>query len=197
MSSGLIGGEILSLIGIVGLVTIALSAFMILYNHELYERVHATGFLSLFGAGEEPDGEAGDAKPRGHILVVGMNAIGRRIATDLHERGCDVLAVDTDPYKLAGLPCSVLLGNVEYRAVLEEADLDGARLLVSALRIEEVNRLLAYRAEQAGMPSAIHTFDAESTLDLDRAGVDFIIDSQALGVDRVVRAAYELGSFES
>ncbi|MEX2530012.1 MAG: cation:proton antiporter [Gemmatimonadota bacterium] len=196
LSAGIIGQEILSLVAIVGLVTIAASSFMILYNHPLYEWIRPTGLLSLFRAGEKttpiPEGRSRE----GHILVVGMNALGRRIAVRLYEEGYGVLAIDTDPPKLEGLPCDTLHGNVEYRAVLDEAGLPEARLLVSALRIEDVNRLLAYRAAEAGVPCAIHSFDVESTIDLDRMGVDFVIDSQAMGVERVVRAAYAQGAFD-
>ena len=71
-----------------------------------------------------------------------MNSLGRRIVQLLCERGEPVLAVDTDLEKLRGLSCPVLLGNAQYLSVLEEAGLRDAQLLVSALHIEEVNRLL-------------------------------------------------------
>ena len=195
LSAGLIGDEILSLVGVVGLVTIAISAFMILYNHRLYELIRPTGILGLFRAREGEEGMK-EVDPRtGHVIVVGMNALGRDIATRLHEQGQQVLAVDTDPEKLKDLPCESLLGNVEYRSVLEEAHLSNARLLVSALHIEEVNRLLAYRTEEQGIPCAINVFDPSSIEDLLRLGVDHLINSQKVGVDRIVEALSKRGVF--
>jgi Kef-type K+ transport system membrane component KefB len=195
LSAGLIGDEVLSLIGVVGLVTIAVSAFLILYNHQLYELIRPTGILKLFRATEGTSAMEEHEPREGHVIVVGMNSLGRGIVKRLAEEGHQVLAVDTDPSKLEDLPCETLLGNVEYRSVLEEADLANARLLVSALHIEEVNRLLAYRASEAGVPSAINAFDPTSVPDLRRLNVDHLIDSQKVGVDRIVDELGEQGVF--
>jgi Kef-type K+ transport system membrane component KefB len=195
LSAGLIGDEILSLIAVVGLVTIGVSSYMIIHNHPLYAWISATGILRLFRApeGEEPMLEK--ELRSGHILVVGMNSLGRRIVEHLHDEGYEVLAVDTDPVKLQGLPCDTLLGNVEYPAVLEEAGLERARLLVSAVHIEEVNRLLAYRAKRAGIPSAINSFDPAMAQELRSLDVTHLINSQKLGVDRIAQHLKDEGVF--
>ena len=196
LSAGIIGEEILSLVGVVGLVTIAASAFMILYNHPLYEVVSRTGILRIFRAREGGEGGMQETQLKeGHVIVVGMNSLGLSIAHRLHEDGQEVLAVDTDPEKLRGLPFDTLLGNVEYRAVLEEAQLRSARLLVSALHIEEVNRLLAYRTEESGVPCAINVFDPASIEDLVKLKVEHLINSQKVGVDRMVTSLSEKGVF--
>ncbi len=195
LATGLIGEEILSLVGVVGLITIATSAFMILYNHPLYERVSALGILRIFRAREGPSPMSEEVRREGHVVVVGMNSLGRSIVRGLHEQGEEVLAVDTDPSKLRGLPSATLLGNVEYRAVLEEADLASARLLVSALHIEEANRLLAYRCREMGVPCSINVFDPGSVGDLMRLGVDHLIEAQRIGVDRIVEELSERGVF--
>ncbi len=192
LATGLIGDEILSLIALVGLVTIAASAFMIIYNHQLYRVLKGTGILSLFRAAE--GGRMEESVDReGHIVVVGMNSLGRELAVRLHEGGHQVLALDTDPTKLEGLPCETLLGNVEYRATLEEADLEHARILISALHIEEVNRLLAYRAHRAGIPSAINAFDPTSLQELRDLGVDYLIDVHRAGNDAIAAVLAEKG----
>lgn len=195
LSAGIIGEEILSLVGVVGLITIAVSAFMILYNHQLFEVVSRTGVLRLFRASDDGEGMKETELREGHIIVVGMNSLGRSIADRLHADGQQVLAVDTDPEKLRNLPFDTLLGNVEYRAVLEEAQLRNARLLVSALHIEEVNRLLAYRTEENGVPCAINVFDPASIEDLLELNVEHLINSQKVGVDRIVKSLSEKGVF--
>jgi Kef-type K+ transport system membrane component KefB len=196
VTAGVIGEDILSLIGVVGLITIAVSAYMILYNHQLYRVLSRWRVLSPFRAGESKLADSESPQRSGHVLVVGMNSVGKKIVRELHERGWDVLAVDTDPAKLEGLPSDTLLGNVEYLAVLEEAGLDHALLLVSALHIEEVNRLLAYRAAQAGVRSAINSLDAHTTEELRRLGVTHLIDSQRVGVDRITEILREEGIFQ-
>ena len=175
LSAGLIGESILSLITVIGLLTIAVSAYMILYSERLYEWVRARGLLRPFRASQADDEEP-PATLSGHVVVVGMNALGRRIASQLHEQGEVVLAVDTDANKLAGLPFHTLVGNMDYPAVAEEAFLSQAKLAVSALQIENSNNLLAYRCQQAGVPVAIHAFDASVVADLEQLDVAYLID---------------------
>jgi Kef-type K+ transport system membrane component KefB len=191
LAAGLIGPDILSVITVVGLITIAVSSYMILYNHQLYEWCRRVGLLRPFRArpdseavGGEPGGATGEP-PTGHVIVVGMNQLGRRVVEALAAQGESVLAVDTDPRKLAGLPCPTLLGNVEYPAVLDDAGLAAAKLLVSALQIENTNNLLAFRARDAGVPTAIHAFDQSVLYSLERVGVDHVIRSKSSGIRRI------------
>ena len=181
LSTGLIDASILSTIGIVGLVTMGVSAYMILYNGPLYDRVKQWGMLRMFRSA--PEQAAPMARElSGHVVVVGVNALGRRIVNALVARGADVLAVDSSPARLAGLPCNTMIGNVDHVAVLHEAGVVRARLVVSTLQIEDVNRLLAYRCRAAGVPVAIHAFDQTVVRDLEELGVDYLIASKNEGV---------------
>jgi Kef-type K+ transport system membrane component KefB len=197
MAAGLIGADILSLITVVGLITIAASSYMILYNHELYQWTRRVGLLRPFRArrGRAVRVDRGvDAEPerRGHVIVVGMNQMGRRIVHGLVAAGERVLAVDIDPRKLEGLPGEALLGNAEYPSVLEEAGLEHAKLLVSALQIEGTNNLLAYRARDAGVAVSIHAFDQSVQASLERMGADHLIRSKNLGVRRIAETLREM-----
>jgi Kef-type K+ transport system membrane component KefB len=192
LSSGLIDETILSLIAVVGLLTIGASAFMIVYNHALYRLCRRLGLLRPFGARPEEgdEGRVEAAKPggglRGHIIVVGMNALGRRLVEELHFRGETTLAIDTDPAKLHGLPGRTLLGTVEYPSVLDEAGLEGAKLLVSALQIEDTNNLLAYRCREAGVASSIHVFDSSVARQLREIGIGYPMVSKNSGTKRIL-----------
>jgi Kef-type K+ transport system membrane component KefB len=184
LASGLIDQSILSLIGVIGVVTIAVSSYMILYNHELFDIVSRRGLLRMFRA--PPDSEvAATGRPTNHIVVVGMNALGRRIAELLAARGDVVVAVDTDPHKLEGLPVTTILGSAEFYSVMEEANLREARMLISALQIEDTNNLLAYWCQQAGVPSSIHAFDVSVVDELQSIGVNHLIQSKNVGVQRI------------
>jgi len=193
LNAGLIDRSILSLIAVVGLVTIAVSAYMILYNHWLYERLRGGWLLGLFPQGSLD--ETGEDTPqlRGHIIVAGMNALGRRLAEALHARGETVLAIDTDGLKLEGLPCRTMAGNIDYLAALEDAGLAQAKLAVSALQIEDTNNLLAYRCKQLGVPVVIHAFDRSVTEALQRLRVDYLIDSKVRGVARLAHELKQAG----
>ena len=170
--AGLIEGRVVSLGGMVGILTIAISSYLILYSDPLYGAFRKLGVLKFFKAKQEPDAEEQHSY-EGHVIVVGMNALGREVVKQLSGRGETVLAIDTDPRKLEGLNCAeTLIGSVEYESAVEEIGLSRARLVISALQIEDTNHLLAYRCRSAGVPCAIHAFDisvVEDLLDLDTA----------------------------
>lgn len=197
MSRGLIGADILSITALVGVTTIAISSYMILYNHQLYAFFEKTGLLNwrMFrSANTAEDADlAGREEPLSrHVIVVGMNTLGRQIVKLLHERGETVLAVDTDPAKLEDLPGHTLLGSVEFLSVLQEAGLERAKLLVSALRIEDANDLLAYRCQLAGIPSAIHVVDLSVVDNLLDLGADYLMIPKVDGVKAQVKMLHEM-----
>ncbi len=187
LTAGLIDASILSLIAVVGVVTIGASSYMILYNHGLYEHVRRMGLLRLFRAGTHQDEEPSPPR-QDHVIVVGMNSLGRRIVETLHAAGERTLAVDTDPKKLATVPGETLQGSIDHQSVVEESGLSRAKLAVSALRIEDSNNLLAYRAAQLGIPTAIHAFERGVGDLLSELGTKFVIDSRTAGLEQL----YEL-----
>jgi hypothetical protein len=201
LASGLIGAEILSVITVVGLITIGVSSYMILFNHELYAWTRRVGLLRPFGAEKDAvpagAGQTAEAEPaselEGHVIVVGMNQLGRRIVAALAERGETVLAIDTDPRKMEGLPCRIMQGNVEYPSVLDDAGLAGARLVVSALQIEGTNNLLAYRVRDAGVPVSIHAFDQSVQASLEQLDATHLIRSKNAGVRRIAEHLRTIG----
>jgi Kef-type K+ transport system membrane component KefB len=192
LGGGLIEESLLSVIGLIALVTIGTSAGLIGAGDRIYEWLRRHGALTPFRAPPQPEPPA-SAKPRGHIIIVGMNSLGRRLARAFSERGEWVLAVDVDARKLRDLPCASLQGSTEHRAVLEEANLAEAKLLVSALQIEDANNLLAWRAREAGVPSSIHAFDPALSDELRANGATHLMVSKYDGIRQVVTALREAG----
>ncbi|MEX2302528.1 MAG: cation:proton antiporter [Bryobacterales bacterium] len=192
--TGLIDASIVSLTTVVGLVTIAVSAYMILYNHELYEWFRGGRILRVFGADTSDVEEPQEPALRDHIVVVGMNSLGRQLVSELSKRGETVLAIDTDSRKLQGLPVLTINGNVDHMEVIEQSGMAHAKLVVSALQIEDANLLLAYRCKQLGVPVAVHGFDRSVIDNLRREGVDYVIDSRARGIGAIMQELAQTGA---
>jgi Kef-type K+ transport system membrane component KefB len=193
LALGMIDEAVLSLVGVVGLVTISVSSYMILFDERLYELLERRGVLRIFTSRNER-AEGGDEEPmRDHVVVVGMNALGRRLVEGLMERGERVVAVDTSPANLRDLACPTVLGNAEYLSVLEEAGIGDAKLLVSALQIEDTNLLLAYRARSFGVPASIHAFDQSLVGELRQIGAEHLIISKSAATRQVARMLQRAG----
>jgi Kef-type K+ transport system membrane component KefB len=196
-TTGLIGADIVALGGLVGITTIALSSYLIIHSEALYAAIARTGILKLLRAKQEPDSEILRHR-KDHIIVVGMNALGREIVKQLTLRNERVLAIDTDPKKLEGLgDADILIGNVEYQSVVEEVGLREARLVVSALQIEDTNHLLAYRCRSASVPCAIHAFDLSVVNDLLDLDVTYLMMPAADGILQQRQLMQQEGIFKS
>lgn len=200
VASGLIGSAVLSIVALVGILTIAVSAYMILYSEPLYQLAKRWGLLRIFPStsSSQDEEEPGGHGRSGHIIVVGMNALGRNLVQQLVERGQTVLAVDTDPGKLLGLSgAATFIGNMEYDSVVQEIGLSEARLVISALQIEDANHLLAYRCRAAKVPCAIHAFDTSVVEDLLELDTHYLLMPTADGVISQVQTLKEEGLLRS
>ncbi|NCC29529.1 MAG: sodium:proton exchanger [Gammaproteobacteria bacterium] len=154
ISLGHVGVEALGLTTLVGLITITLSTYMILYSQPLY-RVLAP-LLGVFerrrpyresGGGDAP---AIDAQPE--VLVIGLGRYGLRLARRLRDEGLQVLGVDCDPDVVrrlsdagvsdAGL--TVHFGDGHDPAFLDSLPMDGLSWAISTLPDLDSNRVLLY-----------------------------------------------------
>lgn len=204
VNSGLVAEGVMSLTALVGLVTITVSAYMIRFSRPLYEWCRRHGVLRPFLSSktlaiqeEESDLLQASHGLENHVIVVGMNSLGRRLASALAEQGTLTVAVDTDPHKLLGLPCRTELGNASHKSVLDHLNLRRARLLVSTLHIDSTNDLLAYRCREAGVPCAVHVHDVREMENLLAIGTDYLMISKVDGVKKLNAKLRELGCLPS
>ena len=190
IDAGLVESEFLGLVGLSGLITIGVSAVLVPHGRSIAARLGSRA-PGLAGAGEVAErGERG-----GHVVVIGMNTLGRLLVRRFVELGEDVLAVDTDPEKLEGLPAEVMAGNVDHGVMLEEAGIPRAKLVVSALQIEDVNSMLAYRCRRLGVPVSIHAFDPSLADELLEIGADHLMISKHDGIRHMAAALRRLGVY--
>ena len=193
VAAGLVSRDLFSVVGAVGLITIGVSAVTAPLGDRLHGllRRRGRGVLRLFG-GDGSEVEAPEAM-RGHVVVVGMNALGREVVRSLADRGEPVLAVDTDPDKLRDLPAETLVGDVNLGVVLEEIGLHRARLVISALHIEDTNRLLVHRCRAAGVPVSVNVFDPATADVMRELGADHLIHSKQEGARRLAERLIPAG----
>lgn len=193
VKTGMVPENILSITALVGLVTISISSYMTLGADTLFRRFSASGLLRFFPQPGKDAPADGEPPLSGHFIVVGINTLGREITRLLVKRGHEVLAVDTDPHKLRGLDCKTMLGDAGDPATLEEAGLKGARMLITALQIEETNDLLAYRSREAGVPCVANVMDLSATDNLIAMDTRFLLVPKVDGVAWQSRELEKLG----
>ncbi len=178
ISLGHIGAPALGLTTLVGVVTITLSTYMILYSHALYERLEP--WLRVFER-HRPFRELAVERQRRpeeapDIVIFGLGRYGARLIAQLRERGVNTLGVDFDPETVRALRrrgLAVRFGDAEDPAFLETLPLAEIPWVVSTLPLLESNRALLLARQAAGFGGRVAGVvrDPAHAAALERAGV--------------------------
>lgn len=131
------------------------------------------------------------------VVIIGMNTLGKLLVNRMIEDGCNVTAVDTDPNKLKGFDCHTILGSTDYQETLEDINLSEAHLVISALRIEEANELIAYWCKRKGVPCCIHGVDMNNLDTLLDQNVNYLILPKVDGIKQQVEELRKEGLLKS
>ncbi len=198
---GHVGAEALGLTTLVGVITITLSTYMILYSHPLYERL--APWLGVFER-RRPHRELAverqrrpDAPPE--IVIFGLGRYGGRLLARLRESGVNAIGVDFDPelvrkLRRDGLP--VRFGDGEDPAFLDTLPLAEVAWVVTTLPQWESNRAFLHALKEAGYDGKVAGVvrdDAHGEA-LARLGVARVLNPFNDAADHAARAfAEELG----
>ncbi len=154
---GHIDRDTVGLITLVGLVTISISTYMILYSHPLYDRLSPRlGLFERRVAHREEKGEEGEA--RFDVVLVGLGRFGAGIGQALRDRACHLLAVDFDPelvrrHSREGY--AARYGDAEDPEFINTLPLGRVRWVVSTIRQREISRALLQTLAQQGYQGKI------------------------------------------
>ncbi len=198
VSLGHIDPERMGLITLVGLVTIGLSTYLILYSHPIYERI--AGWLSVFERKVPHRERQGEAAPTGlDYVLFGLGRYGSNIARALRHEGAIVLGVDFDPEVIAawhrhGYPAQY--GDAEDPELAGSLPLAQVGWVVCTAPRSETNLSVLRAVREHGYSGMValtahHTRDAET---LKAAGADLVLQPFA---DAAEEAAEQLSTYKT
>jgi Kef-type K+ transport system membrane component KefB len=151
---GHVDNDAVGLVTLVGLITIGVSTYMIIYSHQIFDRIGP--LLRIF----ERRRTISDAEPEGEVfdvIVYGYGRFGRHLVERLAAAGCRVLVIDWDPYGRLQLEDPALADRVSMR--FGDADdpefagtlpLERARWVVSTISRVDTTRVLAHALRRWG-----------------------------------------------
>jgi Kef-type K+ transport system membrane component KefB len=154
---GQVDAAALGLVTLVGLVTITLSTYMILYSQKLY--AWCEPWLG-WSEREDPFRErATEAPPEpADVIIFGMGRYGLRLAQRLGEEGVRVLGVDFDPQlqaRVADKSIPVLFGDAADAEFVAHLPMTGVRVIVSTLRDMETDLGLMAALRRQGFSGTV------------------------------------------
>ena len=196
MSMGLLLGHVapesLALVTLVGLVTIALSVYLITYSHTLYGWLEP--LLGVFDRRVPVPEEAHDqqvlCKDRYDILLFGLGRYGAALAEHLIKEGFCLLGVDFNPEEVRRwrqLGYAAVYGDASDQEFIGSLPLKGAKCVVSAIsqhglglthedpRLVLMEELRRQRFSGKIAVSMQRTIDREEINMLEARGADFVL----------------------
>ncbi|MBB6229116.1 Kef-type K+ transport system membrane component KefB [Polymorphobacter multimanifer] len=179
----------LSLVTLVGLITIAVSTYMITYSHKLFDLFGP--YLDFFERKKPEREEEDEQKARKEppaVILFGLSRLGGALAHRLLEAKVPALAIDYDPtlveqWQERGL--DAVYGDASDPEHLAELPLESARLIISTISHHGVDitaidsRLTLIRtlkAEKFEGKLAVTVYQHEDMEHIRTAGADFILE---------------------
>lgn len=214
MAMGLALGHVtesaVGLVTLVGLVTIALSVYMITWSHQLWDRIGPV--LRMFDpkprrlatAESRRDDEDDDAAPEADVIVFGLGRLGARMLTRLEDAGYRVMGVDLDPRVVRHQRSrgrNVIYGDATEQDFWADLPLERARWIVLTVPYDVIK--LTETDAQSGLLAAIATHryqgrvalvarDAAQATLLEGKGVDLVLqpfdDAATAAAERILAA---------
>lgn len=206
VSAGHISDETMGMVTTVGLITIGLSTYMIMYSGPIYEQL--APWLGIFER-RLPYREAtgGTEAPAGaDALVIGLGRYGGGIVRHLLLRGRRVIGVDFDPQTLdhwRGQGVPVFYGDASDPDLFEHLPLEGVSWVVSTAPELETSRILLRHLKDLGFRGqvAVAARSADEGDDLRQQGASVVLrpyaDAAEQAADAITTAMDRLSAIAS
>lgn len=180
---GLVGHEILGYLSLMAVMTMGISAYIIKYNHEIYNKVeHLFRFLE---SEEKEDIEFKVLED--HAVVVGYDEITRRLVPILKKKFGDVVLIDKNPKYLdmsSNFEAEFVFGNLKHGEMRRSIGLKRADIIVSLALDEAVNRRIL-EDKKSDAITFLRAKDRDEAAKLYDLGADFVIIKRQLAAEKM------------
>jgi Kef-type K+ transport system membrane component KefB/Trk K+ transport system NAD-binding subunit len=191
VSMGHISKEVQSIMTLAGIITIAVSTYILIYNSEIYKKMSKIIFE------KKNIKEKVRIKKQYDAILFGHNRIGFGILNALKRTKKSYLVVDFNPDTIADLTklkVPALYGDIDDVELLEELPLNKLKLAVSTIPDFEINSLLINTIKKVN-PDAVLIVRAhkiEEALELYKKGASYVLTPHFLGGEYVSKMIREI-----
>jgi len=136
--------SILATATLVGLITIAASSYMIIYNNQIFKALKPLiKFITPFA--RKTDEREKINSQSYELVLFGVHRLGGGIIELFEKNNVSYIAIDHDPHlvnRLKNEKLNVMFGSADDAAFLDELDLSKTRLVISTVPDDEINSFL-------------------------------------------------------
>ena len=190
LSLGHITSRSVGLVTVVGLITIGVSTYMILYSIPLFNRL--SPLLSIFERDNPRPLDEPEASEDVEVILYGLGRYGSMIATELRLAGVSFMAVESDPQLVAAAAehgvGNTIYGDAEDLEFVHTLPLDRTPWVVSAIPTADVNLTLLHALRSSDFTGKV-ALTAHSNADaavMAAAGADVVLQPFTDAADHVL-----------
>lgn len=195
---GYVEAEAVSLVAAVGIATIALSSYLILYGDKIYRRFEKY-FSKVFPEIHHDPYVANRETLSGHVILVGVEQMGSDILKFLKGKIRDkqqIVVVDFNPEIISTLRSSgfnAVFGDVSDPEVLEELEFGRAKLvIITDPDIGDNQQLIQFaKGKNYRGPIISTSYWMHDAVKLYEAGADYVVVPEEVGGDHVAKILSE------
>lgn len=171
----------LTMLTIVGGITMTVSSYMILYSDELYEKIRPV--LKVVGLFHPEDYDVDSYKRKqlkDRIVIFGFSRMARNLEEIIKSKEKKFLIVDNDPSRLEyaeKLGATTAFGDMKDETLIHDLKLDQAELIISTVPDMQANigLLYALREHNINVPVVANAFHDQDAVTLYENGADFVV----------------------
>jgi len=183
-TAGLLNKNIVSLVTLVGVITIAISSYMIIYSDKIYKLL--SKYLSVFEFNNKSLHLGEKESNNVDIFLFGYNRIGFDILNSLKKQNVNYLVVDYDPkvislLKQKGINC--IYGDADDIDFISELDFSKVKMIISTIPVVEINTLLINMAKEKNKDiiTLVVSHKIDDSLLLYSKGASYVVMPHFLG----------------
>lgn len=190
-SLGHISQEIVSLVTLVGVITITGSTYMIIYAEKIYPKVEGI-VKSLRIKKNASQGSKDDVENSHDLIIFGYDRVGYDFVRVAKETGYKYLVVDFNPESINNLKnknTPYCFGDAEDVSFLEEIHVPSAKIVISTIPDFKTNLGLVsfYKNHNPEGIVIITSQDIKHTKELYKAGASFVVMPHYIGANFTTR----------
>lgn len=196
--------SIVSLITLIGVITISISSYMIIYADNLYKVL--SKYLTIFELKSSRTSLSEKVADDLELILFGYNRIGFDILNSLKRKNINYLIVDYDPkvinqLKKSGIKC--IYGDAEDLDFLAELNFSKVKMIISTIPELEINTLLMNTAKEKNKDilSILVSHKIDDTMLLYSKGASYVVMPHFLGGMHTAKLIelnlFDINSFEN
>lgn len=202
-SLGHISQEVVSLVTLVGIITIAGSTYFVLYADQLYSALR--GVLEFISVRKRHHREAAESQENPDAIIFGYDRVGHEFVSVIVEVSSNYLVVDYNPQSIKRLQKQQIpfrYGDAEDVEFLQDIGFQSARLIVSSIPDHATNLLLVrlYRKENPVGIIVVLAHQLKEAEELYMAGASYVVMPHHLGAHHaalmIARHGFDPSEFE-